>query len=239
MPKKKSSKVLITGAAARVGKALAYYFAAKGWEVVIHYNTSTQLAIDLSNELKNKYPGRKFPLVSANLEHISECERLIKDADHPDVLINNASVFEPGLLSVSTEKHFRRQLSVNFDAPFFLMQHFYNNSKSGVIINILDTRVGTNDSSYAAYSLAKKALLQLTTMAALEWAPNFRVNAVAPGPVLPPEGKNLRYFKKVVDNTPLKKQINIDNLCKSVYFLTENEDITGQVLFCDAGAHLK
>ena len=130
-------------------------------------------------------------------------------------------------------------MAVNFDAPFFLMQNYYNRFGKGVIINILDTRVVNNDSSYGAYSLAKKSLMQLTSMAALEWAPKVRVNAVAPGPVLPPEGKNERYFRKVVEGAPLKKQVNIDNLCKSAYFLTEIDDVTGQVLFCDGGAHLK
>ena len=235
----KPKTVLITGAATRVGMALTRYYADNGWEVVIHYNSSGVDAKHLSEELQQHYRGRKFPILQANLENISECEMLIKNAPHLDALINNASVFEPGLLSSSHEKHYRRQMAVNFDAPFFLMQNYYNRFGKGVIINILDTRVVNNDSSYGAYSLAKKSLMQLTSMAALEWAPKVRVNAVAPGPVLPPEGKNERYFRRVVEATPLKKQVNIDNLCKSAYFLTEIDDITGQVLFCDGGAHLK
>lgn len=231
--------ILITGGAVRIGKALVQHYAANGWDVVIHYNSSSEAASELSKDLQNKYPNRKFPLIRANLENPVECETLIKKCDHLDALINNASIFEPGELSVTGEKFFRRQMAVNFDAPFFLMQNFFLKFNKGVIINILDTRVVSNDSSFGAYSVAKKSLMQLTSMAALEWAPNVRVNAVAPGPVLPPDGKKDKYLKRVIDTTPLKKQINIDNLCKSAYFLTINEDITGQILYCDGGAHLK
>lgn len=231
--------ILITGAATRVGKALALHFAAQGWEVVIHYNSSSLEAETLSLELQAKYHGRKFPVIQANLENNAECELLIKNVVPLNALINNASSFDPGLLSATHEKLLKRQMAVNFYAPFSLMQSFYNHYGKGTIVNILDARIVNNDSSYGAYSLAKKALMHLTTMAALEWAPNVRVNAVAPGPVLPPEGKSNRYFMKVIEATPLKKQIDIENICKSVYFLTVNNDITGQVLFCDGGSHLK
>lgn len=231
--------VLITGGAMRVGKELSRYFAGKGWEVVIHYNNSSTAALALSDELKTQYPDRSFPAIKADLGDISVCENLMNTIGQLDALINNASLFEPGLLSTTDEVLYRKQIAVNFDAPFFLMKGFYNRFKKGVVVNMLDTRVTNNDSSYGAYSLAKKSLLQLTKMAAAEWAPTVRVNAVAPGPVLPPEGKDSSYFYKVVDATPLKKQVSIDNLCKSVYFLCENDDVTGQVLFCDGGAHLK
>lgn len=235
----KSKKVLITGSAKRLGKALAYYYAAKGWEVVLHFNSSISEAQLLSDELHAKYPERLFPLFQANLNEVVECEGLIDKIDHLDVLINNASVFESGLLFETNEDLFRDQMAVNFNAPFFLMKKFYNKFKRGVIVNILDTRITSNDSSYGAYSLAKKSLMNLTKMAAIEWAPFVRVNAVAPGPVLPPDGKDANHFYKVIDETPLKKQVDIQNLCESVYFLTLNDDVTGQILFCDGGAHLK
>jgi NAD(P)-dependent dehydrogenase (short-subunit alcohol dehydrogenase family) len=223
----------------RLGKSMVLHFASMGWDVVIHYNSSSTEAKSLSDELQKQYPGRNFPFVQANLSEIVECEALINNFDHLDALINNASVFEPSLLSETNEKLFRTQMALNFDDPFFLMQHFNNRFKKGVIVNILDTRISNNDSTYGAYSLAKKTLMSLTQMAASEWAPLVRVNAVAPGPVLPPEGKSAEYFKKVVEQTPLIKQVSIDNLCKSVYFLTTNNDVTGQIIYCDGGAHLK
>jgi NAD(P)-dependent dehydrogenase (short-subunit alcohol dehydrogenase family) len=235
----KQQIVLVTGGAMRLGKAMVRHFASMGWEVAIHYNSSSAEAKSLSDELQKHYPGRNFPVVQANLCEVVECEALINNFDHLDALINSASAFEPGLLSETNKKLFRQQMAVNFDAPFFLMQRFNNLFKKGVIVNILDTRITNNDSTYGAYSLAKKALMSLTQMAASEWAPHVRVNAVAPGPVLPPEGKSAHHFTKVVEQTPLKKQVSIDNLCESVYFLTTNDDVTGQIIYCDGGAHLK
>ncbi len=103
----------------------------------------------------------------------------------------------------------------------------------------MDTRIVDNESSHAAYSLSKKALMHATTMAALEWAPSVRVNGVAPGPVLPPPGKDETHLHEVIESTPLQKRVELDNLVESAYFLTTNDAITGQIIFCDSGAHLK
>ncbi len=231
--------VLITGGSTRIGKALSGYFASKGFEVIIHYNKSENDAELLSKDLQQKFGDRRFPVVKCDLNRVSECEIIFENISHLDVLINNASVFEPGLLSDTNFELFRKQMSVNFESPFFLMKSFYNRYKRGTIINLLDTRIVNNNSSHGAYSLAKKALGNLTQMAALEWAPYIRVNGVAPGPVLPPCNPAGEYFEKVIDATPLKKQVSIDNLCETVYFLAVNSDVTGQIIYCDGGSHIK
>ncbi len=236
--------ILITGAAKRIGRALAELFAGRGWEVVIHYNNSASSAQDLSAYLQNKYSDRHFPTVKADLSDAGKSVKLLMD-ELPapikglDALINCASVFEPSSLAETDDQLWRQQMTVNFETPFKLMQTFYNNYGKGSIVNILDTRIVNNNWSHAAYSLSKKALMELTRMAALEWAPEVRVNGVAPGPVLPPPGKEATYLKKVIADTPLQRVVGLDELAESVWFLVANSAITGQIIFCDSGAHLK
>lgn len=237
--------VLITGAAKRVGKALAKRFALEGWNVVIHYNSSKKEALEFSNELSKLFPQQLFPIIPADLsrgeqEIIDLFESLPKmGINKLDALINNASNFYPGSLKETDSAMLHNSFKVNFEAPFFLMRHFYLLYGSGSILNLLDTRIVDNESSHGAYSLSKKTLMHATEMAALEWAPSVRVNGVAPGPVLPPPGKNEAHLDKVIEYTPLKKRVDLDNLVESAYFLTTNEAITGQIIFCDSGAHLK
>lgn len=237
--------VLITGGARRIGKELAKRFALEGWNVVIHYNVSNDEALDLSGQLAELYPQQIFPTVQANLmngeEEIAKLYNSLSSVGVTklDALINNASNFYPDSLKDTDSTLLRNSFIVNFEAPFFLMRHFYLHYGSGAILNFLDTRIVDNESSHGAYSLSKKALLNLTTMAALEWAPSIRVNGVAPGPVLPPPGKDEAHLHKIIDLTPLKKKVELDNIVDSAYFLITNDAITGQIIFCDSGAHLK
>lgn len=235
--------VLISGAAKRVGKALAERFAARGWEVVLHCNNSREEADLLSSGLRESYKGRRFPVVMADFSSpekaaVDVFARLSELGIKLDALINSASLFSPSTLSETTAGLLRQQMSVNFEAPFMLMNAFYHSFGKGSIVNILDTRVSHNKSDYAAYSLSKKALLELTRMAALEWAPNIRVNAVAPGAVLPPPGKDYLYLSELAAQTPLKKVVEMEQLIDALWFLVNNSAVTGQIIFSDGGAHL-
>lgn len=235
--------VLITGAAVRVGKSLAEFFASKGYNVILHCNSNYDAALELSSSLSQTYPHALFPIVTVDLSYpIDAANQLFhtlpKGISTVDVLINNASVFEASKLKETSYELYRRQMVINLDAPFFLMQAFYNRFKSGSIVNILDTRITNHNSSHAAYTLAKKALMHLTQMAALEWAPSVRVNAIAPGPVLPPPGDDISHLHRVAESTPLKSTVSLDNLADSAYFLVSNRSVTGQIIFCDSGAHL-
>lgn len=235
--------VLITGGSKRIGKELVLYFGNKGWNVVIHYNSNGDEADKLMSYLKNTFPDQLFYIIQedfANGELAANnlFERLGALDIKIDVLINNASVFIESSLSESNLELFIKNSKINLEAPFFLMKNFYNEIGAGVIINILDTRINKNSSSHGIYSLSKKGLADLTKMAALEWAPSIRVNAVAPGPVLAPVEKSDEYFSQVINNTPLKRSVKLDNLLNSVYFLITNDSITGQIIYCDSGEHL-
>ena len=154
------------------------------------------------------------------------------------LLVNNASVFDPAYLKETTIELFDEQMNVNLKAPFFLMRDFEILCKSGGIINFVDTRVTSNKSNFAAYSLSKKGLWELTKMAALEFAPAIRVNAIAPGVTLAPEDKDDNYLQKLAQNIPMKKPGGLEPILKSIDYILENNHLTGQLIFADGGENL-
>jgi len=233
---------LITGASKRVGKAIAEHLAEKGWNIAIHFNSSEKPASELANELSAKFPEQKFQSFKANLSDIDEVIELIPKVltafGEIHLLVNNASVFDPGYLKLTQPDLFEEQINVNLKAPFFLIRDFANHCKTGNIINFVDTRVTSNKSNFAAYSLSKKGLWDLTKMAALELAPDIRVNAIAPGVTLAPEEKDDNYLQNLAQNIPMKKPGGLDPIIKSVDYILENNHLTGQLLFADGGENL-
>ena len=118
------------------------------------------------------------------------------------------------------------------------MRELARSNKNGKIIHSRDARITQKDFNYCAYSLAKMALAELTKMAAVEFAPGIRVNGVAPGIILPPSGESIEYLDRKSKNVPLQRKGNISEIVKSVIFLTENDYVTGQIIFVDGGEHL-
>jgi len=116
---------------------------------------------------------------------------------------------------------------------------YKNRGGQGQIITILDSAITTNVTTHGMYLLAKKALHDYTKMSAMEWAPNIRINALALGPVLPPEHKSTEHFNDVVTRSPLKTRVTEEAINASLSYLINNENITGQTLFCDSGQHLQ
>lgn len=232
----------ITGAAQRVGKAIVEHLASQGWDIAIHYNRSSTDADILAKTLTEKYPLQKFATFGANLMNDSQTENLIRQViagmGRLDLLINNASVFDPGTIRETSPSFFDEQFGVNLRAPFILTRQFALNCYEGMIINFTDTRITNNTSGFAAYSLAKKALWELTKMAAFELGPTFRVNAIAPGLTLPPADKNDEYLRKLAVHIPMKRPGGLDPILKSVDYIITNDYLTGQILFCDGGENL-
>jgi NAD(P)-dependent dehydrogenase (short-subunit alcohol dehydrogenase family) len=233
---------LITGASKRVGKAIADHLAEKGWNIAIHFNSSVKPAKVLVNELSSKYPQQKFHVFKVNLSNIDEVINLIPNVlegfGEIHLLVNNASVFDSGYLKSTTSELYDEQMNVNLKAPFFLIRDFGNLCKQGNIINFVDTRVTSNKSNFTAYSLSKKGLWNLTQMAALELAPEIRVNAIAPGVTLAPEEKDEKYLHNLAQNIPMKKPGGLDPIIKSVDFILEDDHLTGQLIFADGGENL-
>ncbi len=233
---------LITGASKRIGKALTQHLAEKGWNVAIHFNSSEKSANEMVTSLSAKYPKQKFASFQTNLAEISEVEKLIPNVisvfGNINLLINNASVFDASYLKETSVELFDSQFHVNLKAPFFLISDFAGNCKTGNIINFVDTKVTSNKSNFAAYSLSKKALWELTKMAALELAPLIRVNAIAPGVTLPPDDKDKKYLLELAKNIPMKKPGGLEPIIRSLDFILDNDHLTGQLLFADGGENL-
>lgn len=233
---------LITGAAKRVGKAMTIHLAQQGWNIAVHYNTSENEAVRFRDELERDFPNQQFSVLKADLNEVEEVEKLIPQAIQStgklDLLINNASVFEPASLGKTTTEFLDRQMNVNFKAPFILTRDFAQFAKHGIIINFVDTRIVTNKTNFAAYSISKKALWEMTKMAALEFGPDIRVNAIAPGLTLPPEEKGEDYLWKLAGNIAMKRPGGLEPILKSLDFILNNDYLTGQLLFCDGGENL-
>lgn len=233
---------LITGAARRVGKSMALHLASQGWNIAIHYNTSEDEAVLFRDELANSYPRQQFEIFRADLSLSGEVELLIRQVSQKmeklDLLINNASVFEAAKLGQTSTDFFDLQMSINFRAPFILSRNFAQAFHSGVIINFVDTRIVTNQPNFAAYTISKKALWELTKMAALEFGPGIRVNAIAPGLTLPPEEKGEDYLWKLAERIPMKRPGGLEPILKSLDYILNNNYLTGQLLFCDGGENL-
>ena len=237
---------LITGAANRIGRALAQTLAPQAAAVIIHYRSSKTPAEELAKEISAG--GVKAFTIAADLESPAETQTLLKrawDMAGPiDVLINNASIFETGRLTEISMDDIQRNMMTNAFAPFLLSRSFAQLNKDRApallpaIVNFLDSRITEYDRQHAAYHLAKRTLFALTKMMALEFAPDVRVNAVAPGLILPPAGKDQSYLEQLRSTNPLNSIGNVDQIAAAVRFLIDNEFITGQVIYVDGGRHL-
>lgn len=232
-------KVLITGSAVRIGRAIALSFAKNGACVLVHCNESKDKAINLLRELDKFSTGNEY--ISADLSDSHDISQIIfPKLAEVDILINNASVFQKNKLSEETLSEAKKQFEINFWAPYTLMKEFRKQraSKESLIINILDYRIERPSLSDSSYLIAKGALQKLTELAALQWAPEIRVNAVAPGFVIPPKGMENSTMEKSLKKVPMGKPTPVSSIASACLFLSENDSITGETIFLDGGASL-
>lgn len=231
---------LVTGAAKRIGEAISVGLAQQEANVIIHYSKSKEKAQELREKLLQM--DVKAWLVAADFNHPDSCKRLIEEAHKLtggiDILVNNASVFKSTDLSTVNLEHISAEIMTNTWAPFLLSRYFSEQTNAGKIVNLLDTRIAGYDFDHFAYYLSKRMLHTLTESLALKLAPNISVNAVAPGLVLPPEGKDVSYLEQKKDMVPMKKHGEVTDVVDAVLFLLRSDFITGQVIYVDGGKHL-
>ena len=232
---------MITGGAKRLGKEMALSLAQKGWSVALHFRNSESDAETTRKRIEKT--GAVCKLFHANLERAQEAvdmlKKVLKEFPELDLLVNNASVFDESHLATVDEEVFDRQFDVNFKSPFFMMQQYTKNCQSGHVVNILDTKIQSNRAGrFTAYNLSKKALMHLTQMSAIDLAPRFRVNAIAPGPVLKASHASEEEFQIRIQQTPLKLEIPGSSIVSALNYLIENPNLTGEILYCDNGSHL-
>ena len=225
-----------------MGAAIAKKLSGPGVEMIIHYNTSRTEAEKLKKELiKNK---TKVYLVKGNLAKEQDLKKIIKFSKDKlryfDCLVNNASLFENDNLKNFTSKSWGNHINVNLKAPAYLTKEFAKNTrgKNNNIINIIDQRVFKLTPFFFSYTLSKTGLYTLTKTSAMELAPNVRVNGIAPGPTIKNKRQTDNHFKKQYLATPLKRQVNVKDICSAVDFFIKNSSITGQVLAIDSGQNL-
>ncbi len=154
------------------------------------------------------------------------------------LLVNSAAIFPESTLSKVSLADLAANVRVNAWGPLCLSRAFARTARTGSIVNILDARIAGTDKNHAAYILSKHMLAALTKMCALEFAPAFRVNAVAPGLILAPSGKSEAYLALLAKRVPLQKHGSADDIASAVMFLSQNGFVTGEILFVDGGRHL-
>ena len=237
-----ANKIIITGGATRIGAAISKKLSGPGVEMVIHYNESKSSAEKLKKKLsKNK---TKVYLIKGDLNKETDVNKIVKFAKSKlkyfDCLINNASLFENDKLDNFTTNSWDRHLKANLRTPALLCKEFAKNikGKNNNIINIIDQRVFKLTPFFFSYTISKTGLYTLTKTSAMSLAPNIRVNGIAPGPTLKNKRQTEKHFRKQYLATPLKRQVNVNEICNAVDFLIKNRSITGQVLAVDSGQSL-
>ena len=237
-----ANKIIITGGATRIGAAISKKLSGLGVEMVIHYNESKSSAEKLKKKLsKNK---TKVYLIKGDLNKETDVNKIVKFAKSKlkyfDCLINNASLFENDKLDNFTTSSWDRHLRTNLRTPALLCKEFAKNikGKNNNIINIIDQRVFKLTPFFFSYTISKTGLYTLTKTSAMCLAPNIRVNGIAPGPTLKNKRQTKKHFKKQYLATPLKRQIDVNEICNAVDFLIKNRSITGQVIAIDSGQNL-
>ena len=239
----KNKNLLITGAATRVGKAIALHFAEKGWNIALHYFRSSSKAKELKKNIEQNWV--KVALIKANLKNSKQVEKIVplakKKLGTIDCLINNAALFEKDDISNFTTKSWNDHLNINLLAPAILTKQFAKQaSKKTVsnIINIIDQRIFNLTPFFMSYTISKSGLQTLTKTMAMRLGPNIKVNAIAPGPTIKSKRQTDRHFRNQVKSTLLKKSVRLEDICDTVEFLINNNSITGQIVAVDSGQNL-
>lgn len=237
----KNRTALVTGSAVRVGRAIVLGLAERGCRVIVHYNRSRAEAEQTVAEAQAH--GVEAIAVSADLnDPAATAAHLFREASEqgmsPDILINNASVFEAGTLIETDEALWDRQQTVNLKAPFFLCREFarqLGNERQGDIINLCDWRGLQHPPGHDVYTLSKAGLVALTNMLAQELAPMIRVNGIAPGAILPPVDGSIDFEQRAREFIPLKQTGSPADIVRGILYLLESEFVTGEMLRISGG----
>ncbi|MCA9242438.1 MAG: SDR family oxidoreductase [Phycisphaerales bacterium] len=234
---------LITGAARRVGRAIALRLAREGCHIAAHYHTSRKPAEALQAEIRAL--GRECELFSANLADPRETDALaphvITRFGRLDILINNASTFEPMRLDEFSRETWNRDLAINLTAPMALSHAAASELKkrSGRIINLCDAAITRPLPDYLAYAVSKGGLETLTRALARALAPEVNVVGVAPGVAEFPESYDQQTRDRLVSRIPLKRAGSPEDIAALIAFLLREGDyITGAIIPADGGRHI-
>lgn len=242
-PAHPAKNVLITGAARRIGKAIAFDMAANGWRVAIHYRKSQAEAALLAAEIIAA--GGDADIFAADLAHFDQLDPLmaaVQDRFGPvTCLINNASEFFLDSVATTDEATWDTHLGINLKAPVFLAQAMAKRLPAGVdgnVINIIDQRVWKLTPDFFSYTISKAGLWTATRTLAQGLAPRIRVNAIGPGPVLRSVHQTDAEFADEKQSTLLHTGPTPEEIAAAVRFILAAPSMTGQMIALDGGQHL-
>lgn len=234
----------MTGAGARLGKAMAIALGQDGWSVAVHYRSSKAGAEETAKTIEES--GGNAVLVEADLSVESEAAKLVEEAAAAlgapiSLLINSASTFVDDRAKDHTREDWDFHMEANLRAPIVLSQNFANalpENIQGLIINMIDQRVWKLNPQFFTYTLSKAALWTATQTLAQALAPNIRVNAIGPGPTLKASHQSEEEFAAEAKATLTERGANPDEIVKAMRFLIASDAVTGQMIAVDGGQHL-
>ncbi|MFN3823353.1 MAG: SDR family oxidoreductase [Pseudorhodobacter sp.] len=244
---------LVTGAARRLGRAMALHLAGQGYDLALHHATSQAEAGEVAAEIRAM--GRRADLFGADLLDEAQAAALIpavaaRMGGPVTVLVNNASIFEFDDLETATRDSWDRHFGSNLRAPFVLTQAMAAQGlepgrdgageplAAGLIVNMIDQRVLKPVPDYMSYGIAKAGLWAMTRMTAQALAPRIRVNAIGPGPTLRGGRQTPEQFARQRAATPLNRGANPADICAALGFFLDSPSVTGQMICIDGGQHL-
>lgn len=241
--------VLVTGAGRRIGRALALGFAAKGWDVAVHYGTSLDEAERVAAEIRAL--GRRACALKADLAVEHEVAELVPACaaalGRPRCIINNASRFVEDTAQTLGYDTLLQLMAVNLGAPLVLARALHaampaaasdNEAERGVVINVLDQKLYNLNPDYLSYTLSKAALQTATVALAQALAPKLRVVGIAPGLTLPSADQTPEGFAAAHRVTPLGRASRLEDIVQAACYLADAQGVTGTTLVVDGGQHL-
>ncbi|MBV8848454.1 MAG: SDR family oxidoreductase [Methylobacteriaceae bacterium] len=235
---------IVTGAARRIGAAIAQRLARDAFSVVLHAREAGSKEARAEAD-RISAQGGKAVVVTCDLTEQGATGILFAETERAfgpvTLLVNNASVFEPDSAADFSPELFDRHMAVNVRAPLLLAQEMRRRlpaNSEGAIVNIVDQRVLRPTPLYFTYSISKSALWYATLTMAQAFAPDIRVNAVGPGPILPNAHDGAHAFAEEAAALPLKRAASVEDICDAVTYFANARGVTGQFIAIDGGQHL-
>ncbi|MEO0487061.1 MAG: SDR family oxidoreductase [Pseudomonadota bacterium] len=244
-------RALVTGAGARLGRAMAIYLAGRGYDVAVHYATSADGAAETARLIAVE--GQRAVTLQADLLDEAQVAGLMDRAAEAlggpiTVLVNNASIFEYDNITTATRDSWDRHVESNLRAPFVLTQALAAQAPatdsdgepraSGLVINMIDQRVRKLTPEFMSYTIAKMGLWALTQTAAQALAPQIRVNAIGPGPTMQGARQSADHFARQRAATVLERGAHPSDITAALGYFLDAPAVTGQLLCVDGGQHL-
>jgi pteridine reductase len=228
---------LVTGAAHRLGKIFAQTLARQGFDILLHYHHSLDEALQTKAEIESV--GRSATLIGADLADPAQISALLSNIESLAVLVNSAAFMPAGNVDLLSLENWDTTLDLNLRAPFLLGQEASKKmTAGGLIVNITDIGAQKSWSRYPSYTVSKAALESLTRILARAFAPEIRVNAIAPGFVLQSDIVPAEEWERLIKRVPLKRPARTEEIASALEFLVNNEYVTGQTLVVDGGYSL-